>query len=346
MSQASAYAASGVDIDKGALFVKMVKERIAKAWPGREDAIGGFAGLLQLATPTSILKTCCDGSGTIAILGALTGRFSLIGHNAAAMSLVDAYVASTHPVGLNDVIGTGSLDPERHIGIIDGIINACQYSEDCFIVGGETAEQPGMYKYDWIVDINTFVVGIPDPDIVTGNVQPGQPVYGWPSYGPASNGFSLIRNVFNLNTDPESARDTLNQLPLDGACSLADALLVPAPVYINQIEVQRRTGIRFAAHAHITGGGLVDNIPRVLPENCKVVLDRSAWLRPSIFKAIQETGHITPAEMDRVFNQGIMVASIIDGNEMPDSCNATCIGTVEQRQGNEPQVQFTGSFKQ
>jgi len=131
----------------------------------------------------------------------------------------------------------------------------------------------------------------------------------------------------------------------DLGTSLVDALLVPAPIWIKQIEIARSMGVRFAGHAHITGGGLVDNVPRILPENCKVVLDRSAWDRPPIFSLIQRVGEIESEEMDRVFNQGIMVVSILDqASAEPTAPNLIPIGRVEERVGEEPQVQFTGTF--
>ena len=126
---------------------------------------------------------------------------------------------------------------------------------------------------------------------------------------------------------------------------MASALLKPAPIWINQAEIQRLSGVRFTGHAHITGGGLVDNIPRMLPPTCKVVLDRSTWERPFIFSLIEQVGHIEPDEMDRVFNQGLMMTSIIDpqGSE-PSTPNMRAVGTVEARDGDGPQVEFTGSF--
>ena len=349
MSQVQTYAASGVDIDAGERFAQMIKERVARAWAQAAEEIGGFAGEVKLSQPVTCFKAGSDGSGTVAILGALTGKLDVVGINAAAISLVDLYVSGAQPVALLDVIDVASLDPDKHIAIVDGLILACRLSSflnrPCVLLGGETAELPDMFKYDWMVNVNTTAIGIPASDIVTHNVQPGQKVYGWPSYGPASNGFSLIRKVFSLKGDPKTTKNLLSihYHPLESR--LADALLVPTPIWIRAIESLRACGVVFSAHAHITGGGLADNIPRVLPENCKVVLDRSAWPRPPIFRLIQRTGNVAQPEMDRVFNQGIMVASIVErSNESLHDVKALPIGTVVQRIGNEPQVQFTGSF--
>lgn len=344
MSQAPVYADSGVNIACGSLFVEMIRERIAKAWPSCAREIGGFSGELQLPRPTQRLSAGADGAGTVAILGALTGQWSVIGTNAAAMSLVDTYVSGAWPVALLDVLDVGRLYPETHIKIIDGIINACLAAEPCVLLGGETAEVPDMFKYFWMVNVNTTTIGVPGDGIITRHVRPGQPVYGWPSNGPASNGFSLIRKVLNLKGDPEMAKEILSSELGCLGCRLAEALLVPTPVWVNEIEEQRLRGVRFAAHAHITGGGMVGNIPRVLPDNCRVVIDRSCWKRPAIFRLIQEQGRISLDEMDTVFNQGIMVVSIIDGDIMPTTSIAIHIGFVETRKDGEPQVVFVGSF--
>lgn len=343
---ASAYAQSGVNIDAGERFVQMIKERIAEAWPYDKTGIGGFAGSVGLSMLASRIVGCSDGSGTVAIVAALAERPEVIGNNAAAMSAVDAYVSGAFPVALLDVIDVAKLVPERHIGIIDGLIAACKNAGACRLIGGETAELPDMFRHDWMVNVNTSVIAIPDKTIVNGRVCPGHRVWGWRSEGPASNGFSLIRKIFGLNERPSRAVKRLNRYESELRGTLADALLRPAPVWINQIETQRQvTGVSFAAHAHITGGGLVDNIPRVLPDNCKVVLDRSRWQRPPIFPLIQQMGKIDSDEMDRVFNQGLMVVSIIDpdGSE-PNTPNIMPIGTVEKRADGEPQVQFVGEF--
>ncbi len=342
---ASAYAKSGVDITAADRFVAMIRERIAKTWPDDSDQIGGFAGEIQLGRQTNKASASADGSGTMAILGALTERYEVIGINAAAMSLQDMYVAGSKPLGLLDVIDVGKLDPEKHIRIIDGLIDGCKHAGTCRLIGGETAELPDMFKHDWMVNVNTMAIGVPDDHVITGNVRKGQTVWGWRSDGPASNGFSLIRQVFDLKQRPSRARHKLLKHWPNLGETLADALLKPAPIWINQIEIQNRIGARFAAHAHITGGGLVDNIPRVLPPDCKVVLDRSTWHHPPIFDLIARDGKIESEEMDRVFNLGLMVVSILDpvGKE-PDTPNILPIGTVEKRADGEPPVQFVGKF--
>lgn len=259
------------------------------------------------------------------------------------MSLFDCYCNGAHPVGLVDVVDCEKLVPGKHIGIIDGLILACKMAGECVLIGGETAELPGMYKYDWVVNVNTFAIGEPDPQIVNRLVWSGQKVYGWPSHGLGSNGFSLARRVFGLCGEPEEIRERLFEKRADFEGSLADGLLFPAPIWINEIERERASGVRFGAHAHITGGGLVDNVPRVLPDNLKVVIDRFAWRRPPIFRLIQEVGGVSPSEMDRVFNQGIMAVSIVDQGSI-SSAKAIRIGEVMHRKADEPQVEFVGEY--
>lgn len=343
MSQA--YKKAGVDIDAGARFIEMLKKRISRAWEGINDQIGGFAGMVDLPEPIQKFGTGADGAGTVAILCALLERFDVVGENAAAMSLVDVYVAGAHPIALLDFIKTGHLIPEKHIGIIDGIIHACKsLRKRCIIVGGETAELPDTYKYPWMVDVDTTVIGVPDATIVSGNVQPGFIVWGWPSKGPASNGFSLIRDTLGLK-QPAKARRKLERVYAELGGTLADALLIPTPTWVGPIEIQRERMVKFAVHAHITGGGMVDNIPRVLPPNCKVVIDRSRIERPPVFELIEQVGKVSEEDMDRTFNQGIMVASIVDpaGHE-PDTPNMIPIGQVEKCKPGESQVQFVGTF--
>ncbi|MEX0649820.1 MAG: AIR synthase-related protein [Candidatus Andersenbacteria bacterium] len=341
----SAYADSGVDIDAGELFVAMLKERIAAAWPEVGKEIGGFAGSVQFPALTNKVRCGADGSGTMAIVAALCDQYEVIGTAAAAMSLVDTYVGGALPVGLLDVIDVGKLVPEKHIRIIDGLIQGCKLAGSARLIGGETAELPDMFRHSWMVNVNTAAIGFPDPCLLTGNIRPGMTVWGWRSEGPASNGFSLIRRALQLKGRPSLARKRLTRYSPDLRGSLQEALLVPVPIWINQIEIQRSVGTRFAGHAHITGGGLVDNIPRILPESCKVVLDRSTWERSAIFPIIQREGNVSAEEMDRVFNQGLMVVSVLDSSgKEPTTPNILPIGTVEKRGEGERQVQFTGVF--
>jgi phosphoribosylformylglycinamidine cyclo-ligase len=348
MRKKSAYAVAGVNIDAGEEFVQLIRQRIKKAWPGADKQIGGFAGGFELRHGRNTGMACTDGSGTVAILCALTERFDVIGQNAAAMSLVDAYVAGSVPVALLDVLDVAKLDPERHIGVIDGLIAGCKMAgQQCRLIGGETAELPDMFKSNWMVNVNTTAIGDPSSALITKDVRAGQLVLGWPSNGFGSNGFSLLRKIFQLKGSPSATLRRLNRVWSELREPLVDALLQPAPIWIGKAEEYRREGARFAAHAHITGGGLVDNIPRILPSKLKVVINRADIRRPPIFALTQRLGNVSEQEMNRVLNQGIMMVSVLDTKgKQPSDELAPIVGTVEKRTGNEPQVELVGTFHQ
>lgn len=348
MQQKSAYKKAGVDIDSGNLFVNIIKSRIRRAWPGVVGGIGGFAGGGPVPKGAKIVKACTDGTGTKAIIAAVMDMMDGIGQDAAAMSVVDAYVAGVRPLYLLDSLQVAALDPYKHIKIIDSIIRACKFS-GCLLIGGETAELPDLFKYEWMFNVDTFVIGFEDPKLSFAPVKSGQLIYGWPSFGPGSNGYSLIRNVFGLKTAATKMKRKLERRYKALNSTLAEALLIPTPIWISDVESQRARGVIFAGHAHITGGGMVENIPRILPKNCKAVIKRYKWERPPIFKLIQTLGRVKQAEMDRVFNQGIMMISIVDpkGPLINHTLQtAIKIGEVQSRDNmSEPQVKLIGKYR-
>jgi phosphoribosylformylglycinamidine cyclo-ligase len=351
MTEKDAYAKAGVDIGAGTQFIEMMKERFAKAWPGAERNIGGFAGTVPVPRGSQSMVASTDGVGTKLILAAAMDMFDGIGRDAVAMSAVDSYVAGTKPKYLLDYFATGCLDPEKHIRIIDSLIAGC-YDAGCQIIGGETAEMPGFFKHNWFVDLVTFVVGF-DDEPKTFDEEPreysplkvGQKVYGWPSYGPASNGFSLLRKVHGLNTSPSKMRRKLESRSLMGR-PLAEALLAPTPIWIKELERQRANGVKFSGHVHVTGGGLIDNPPRILPSYLKMVIGRNFWNRPKIFYFTQELGNISQSDMDRTFNNGIMMISVVSDDGMPMvSSKAIEIGVIEKRKGDEPQSELFDKYR-
>lgn len=351
LSKKDAYAKAGVNIDKGMQFVEMIKERIAKAWSGEERNIGGFAGIVPVPNGSRSMVASTDGVGTKLILAALMNMLDGIGRDAVAMSAVDSYVAGIKPKYLLDYFATGCLDPEKHIRIIDSLIAGCK-DAGCRIIGGETAEMPGFFRHNWFVDLVTFVVGF-DDEPKSFDVEPmeyaplkaGQKVYGFPSFGPASNGYSLLRKVWGLNTSPSKMRRKLESRSLLGH-PLAEALLEPTPIWIRKIEEQRVRGVKFSGHIHVTGGGLIDNPPRILPDDLKMVIDRNSWNRPPIFYFTQEIGRIPQSDMDRTFNNGIMMISVVSNEGMSMNCpDAVKIGVIEKRKGGEPQAELFGKYK-
>ncbi len=347
--ESTTYEAAGVNIDEGNSFSDLIKERVKKAWPEVAGEIGGFAGGGPIPTNAKRIEGSTDGTGTVALLAALVKKYDTIGFNAVAMGAVDTYVAGFQPAYLWDTLNVGRLIKEEHIEIIDSIIAACKRA-GCKLSGGETAELPDMHRYPWVFNLDVAVVGFPIPDFEYVPVRPGQKLYGWPSFGPGSNGFSLLRKVHSLkivedfwfhirqafgmrNKSIDRVIENMQKpRPELFGKTLADALLVPTPIWIPEIEAQRKRGVKFAGHAHITGEGMPGNIPRILPNEYRVVIDRSFWERPAIFRYTQEVGKISQAEMDRTFNQGIMVVSIVDSDgPEPDDPNIYEIGQVEKR---------------
>lgn len=333
------YAASGVDIDAGNRFAQMIRERVSAAWPRAGQEIGRFAG--QFPVPDLSQRLCyasTDGVGTKAIVAALVDQFDGIGQDAVAMSAVDLYCGGGQPTAITDTLKVGKLDPDRHIAIIDSVIRGCKLV-GCKLVGGETAELPDLFRHEWMVDLDTTAVGFHRPGAQTWDVKEGCKLYGWPSHGIGCNGFSLVRKAFGLTVSRTKARRLLDRRwPEFGNHRLADVLLEPTPIWINGIEQLERRGIRFAGHAHITGGGFPDNVSRIMPPHLQAVIDRASWVRPRIFRVIQECGHVGSKEMDRTFNNGIMLVSVGMPDDQVPPCAAVQIGEVRKRRSGEPAV--------
>ena len=331
----------GVDIDAGNEFARWIKQEIGRLWPSYAKEIGGFAGGGPIPGGVTRVVGSVDGVGTKIILSLLVDDFRF-GWDAVAMAAVDVYVAGNMPAFAFDILKADHLEPERDMQILKSVMEGCKAS-GCILVGGETAELPDTFKRRSRVDLDVAVIGFPRPGMPPSPIAACQPVYGWLSGCPASNGFSSLREIFHLKDSPSKARKRLERYWPELGCTLAEALLKPTPIWIREIEGQRRRGVRFCGHAHITGGGMVDKIPRMLSDNCKVVIDKSRWKRPPIFRLAEERGGMIDA--DRVFNQGIMVASIVslDGEELSHP-NAVLIGQVERRNGDEPQVEFVGEY--
>ncbi|MFA5954509.1 MAG: AIR synthase-related protein [Patescibacteria group bacterium] len=355
MTTARLYEQAGVSLSAAGVFEDLVKARIEKAWPGGGDEIGGFAGggLIPRSARRRVarLAASTDGAGTKPDIAAVLGRgyYKGVGSDAGAMALVDLYCAGHQPAFALDYLAVAKLVPEDHIEVIDGVIAACK-AAGCRLIGGETAEHPGMFRRANGFDIAAFGIGF-SAGTITGAVKAGQCVYGWPSKGPGANGYSLLRRVFGLNAGPRTVLRRLAKYWSDLDDTLADALMVPTQMYIDACEAERKLGTVFAAHAHITGGGLVENIPRILPSTLKVVLNRDAWDRPPILRMAQFVGQIDPDEMDHVFNQGIQMVSVVENGELrcsprlrPVGESAIQIGQVVNRRGDEPQVEFRGTF--
>lgn len=304
MSQLS-YAAAGVSIDAGDELVERIKPFAKRTMiPGVLGSIGGFGALFEVGKEykNPVLVTGTDGVGTKLMLAVALNRHDTVGQDLVAMSVNDILVQGARSVFFLDYYGCGKLDVDTAERVVKGIAHGCELA-GCALIGGETAEMPGMYP-EGEYDLAGFAVGIVEKDdIIDGrDITPGDVVLGLASSGPHSNGFSLIRKVVEVS-------GASWDMPFDGA-TLADRVMAPTRIYVKQVlEVMK--SVRIKGMAHITGGGLVENIPRVLPEGVCAVLDGKSWERPAIFDWLQEKGNIDSHEMHRVFNNGIGMAVIV-----------------------------------
>jgi phosphoribosylformylglycinamidine cyclo-ligase len=294
------YRDAGVDIDAGDELVERIKPRVKRSMrPEVLGGIGGFGALVEVPLDRyrkPVLVSGTDGVGTKLRLAIDTQRHDGVGIDLVAMCVNDVIVQGAEPLFFLDYYASGKLDVGVGERVIAGIVEGCVQA-GCALVGGETAEMPGMY-HGADYDLAGFCVGVVEKDaIIDGSkTRAGDVVLGLPSSGPHSNGFSLIRKILQL-----SGADL--QADLQGV-SLIDRLMAPTRIYVKPLLALMR---EVSPHglSHITGGGLVDNIPRVLPEGLEVVLERSAWPRVARFEWLQEQGKIADAEMYRVFNCGI-----------------------------------------
>ena len=304
MTQLS-YAAAGVSIDAGDELVERIKPAAKRTMiPGVLGSIGGFGALFEVSKDykNPVLVTGTDGVGTKLMLAFKLGRHDTVGQDLVAMSVNDILVQGAKSLFFLDYYACGKLDVDVASRVVAGVAKGCELA-GCALIGGETAEMPGMYP-EGEYDLAGFAVGVVEKDrIIDGTrIRPGDVVLGLASSGPHSNGFSLIRKVVEVSGADWS-------MPFDGA-TLADRAMEPTRIYVKQVlEVMKSVDIK--GMAHITGGGLLENVPRVLPEGVQAKIDGSTWTRPAIFDWLQEKGNIDAHEMHRVFNNGIGLAVIV-----------------------------------
>ncbi|WP_457666677.1 phosphoribosylformylglycinamidine cyclo-ligase [Thiolapillus sp.] len=294
------YRQAGVDIDAGNTLVENIKPLVRNTFrPGVLAGLGGFGALFELPVDQyeqPVLVSGTDGVGTKLKLAMMLDRHDTIGIDLVAMCVNDIIVAGAEPLFFLDYFATGKLLVDRATDIVSGIARGCELA-GCALTGGETAEMPGMYQGD-DYDLAGFSVGIVEKArILQGDkVKAGDALLGLASSGPHSNGYSLIRKVIEVsNADLEA--------DLDGQ-PLGEALLQPTRIYVKPLLALLKE-IDVHALAHITGGGLTENIPRVLPDNTAAHIDTDSWPRPAVFQWLQDNGNIDPEEMLRTFNSGI-----------------------------------------
>ena len=300
------YRDAGVDINAGAELVNQIKPDIARTKrPGVIGGIGGFGGLFELPVDRyrePVLVSGADGVGTKLMLANLLNHHQSIGIDLVAMCVNDILVCGAEPLFFLDYYATGALDIEKSKRIITGIADGCVIS-GAALIGGETAEMPGMYDSDEY-DLAGFAVGVVEKSAILDkqNVKPGHSILGLMSSGCHSNGYSLVRKVLEVSADSPS-------MPL-GDSTLAEQLMAPTRIYVNSI-INLLNHLPIAALAHITGGGITENIPRSLPEGTVANIYSHALPEVAIFNWLQTKGAITDAEMRRTFNCGIGMAVIV-----------------------------------
>ena len=305
------YSAAGVDIAAGEAAVDRIKAKVRSTYrPEVLGDIGGFGGLVALPEGyrQPVLVSSTDGVGTKAMVAKAAGRFDTIGIDLVAMCVDDIVCQGAEPLFFLDYISVGALDPDQIDALVTGVVEGCRQA-GCALVGGEMAEHPGAMAPGEF-DLVGFVVGVAERDrILTGDAaRAGDVLIGLPSPGLRSNGYSLARRVLL-----ERAGLSLDDDLFPGH-TVADELLAPSVIYAP--AVARLLGdVDVRAVAHITGGGIVGNIPRVLPAGLDAQLERSAWEVPRVFTEIQRHGEVSDDEMARVFNLGLGMVVVVPGDD-------------------------------
>lgn len=294
------YRDAGVDIDAGESLVERIKADVATTRrPGVLGGLGGFGGLFELPVDRyrrPVLVSGTDGVGTKLKLAIATGRHQGIGIDLVAMCVNDVLVQGAEPLFFLDYYATGRLDVDVAATVVSSIAEGCRQA-GCALLGGETAEMPGMYA-EGHYDLAGFCVGVVEKDdLIDGRkVQAGDVLIGLASSGPHSNGYSLVRKILEVST---ASLDT----PLDGK-PLGDHLLAPTRIYVQPV-LRLLSQIKVKALAHITGGGLPENLPRVFPDGLAARIDTGSWTWPPVFQWLQQQGRVATAEMYRTFNCGV-----------------------------------------
>ena len=313
MSDALTYRAAGVDIDAGNALVERIKPLVKRtSRPEVMGGLGGFGGLFDLSGRyrEPVLVSGTDGVGTKLKLAQQLGRHDTIGIDLVAMCVNDVLVQGAEPLFFLDYFATGKLDVATTVAVIGGIAKGCELA-GCALIGGETAEMPDMYA-PGEYDLAGFNVGAVEKSaLIDGaKIRAGDAIVGIASSGPHSNGYSLIRKI---------AARAGNPFDLDlGGVKLADALMAPTTIYVKPILEFLKSHVVHGM-AHITGGGLTENIIRVVPDALGIALDSSAWKLPAVFDWLQSEGNVAKPEMWRTFNCGIGYTLIVP----PDAANAT-----------------------
>jgi len=335
----SRYSEAGVDIDRGNSFVERIKTIVATTHKtGVLAGIGGFSSLVVIDKNKyrqPVLVNATDGVGTKVLIAQMMGKHDTIGIDLVAMCVNDIVVGGATPLTFLDYLACGKLDVDTGVRIIEGIAEGCRQAQ-CSLVGGETAEMPGLYR-EGEYDLAGFATGIVERDaIIDGSdIKSGNVIIGLASNGLHSNGYSLVRKIClsELGLTPDGFVAEFDR-------TLGEELLRPTRIYVKSV-LNILKNFKVNGMAHNTGGGFIDNLPRVLPKGLKAVIDTHTWTPPPIFSFLAEKGNVSQDEMFRTFNMGIGLMMIVERGAVEDICRQFSalgetpyvIGEVSPRQG-------------
>jgi phosphoribosylformylglycinamidine cyclo-ligase len=340
------YKDAGVDIEKGDAFVQAIKPMVESTFrPEVLTKIGGFAGCVSLNLERykkPILVSSTDGVGTKLKIAFAMNRHDTVGIDLVGMCVNDIVVSGARPLFLLDYFATSQLDPEKSMKVVSGIVKGCIEAE-CSLIGGETAEMPGFYKKGEY-DLAGFAVGIvEDSQVIDGSgVTVGDKLIGIASSGLHSNGYSLVRRLLldQLKMDLEERVEEIGEV-------LGEELLRPTRIYV-KAALNLTRDFNIVGIAHITGGGITGNLPRIIPKGCKAVVQKGTWEIPRIFSFLKEKGNISEEEMLRTFNNGVGMILIARSKEVDDILarlrslgeKAFLIGEVGRTDREQEKIEF------
>ena len=315
------YKKAGVDIEAGYKSVELMKEHVKKTMrPEVLGGLGGFAGAFDLSgiknMEEPVLLSGTDGCGTKVKLAFVMDKHDTIGIDAVAMCVNDIACSGGEPLFFLDYIACGKNYPEKIASIVSGVAEGCLQSE-CALVGGETAEHPGLMPED-DYDLAGFAVGVVDKkDIIDGStIKAGDTLIGIASSGVHSNGFSLVRKVFEMTKESlDTYYDELGQ-------TLGEALIEPTRIYVKALKNVKNAGVRIKGCSHITGGGFFENVPRMLPENVRAIIKKESYPVPALFDLIQKNGNIEEHMMYNTFNMGLGMVIAVNPKDVDATMKA------------------------
>ena len=315
------YKNAGVDIEAGYKSVELMKKHVKETMrPEVLGGLGGFAGAFDLSgiknMEEPVLLSGTDGCGTKVKLAFVMDKHDTIGIDAVAMCVNDIACSGGEPLFFLDYIACGKNYPEKIATIVSGVAEGCKQSE-CALVGGETAEHPGLMPEDEY-DLAGFAVGVVDKkDIISGeNIKPGDVLVGMASSGVHSNGFSLVRKVF------EMTKESLDTYYDELGKTLGEALIAPTKIYVKALKSIKNSGVKVKGCSHITGGGFYENIPRMLPDGVRAVVEKNSYEVPAIFKLLAKEGDIAEEMMYNTFNMGLGMVIALDPADVEKAMEA------------------------